>query len=69
MTWKPYDPATLDLTDEKVYVEAGQPIAGGRWHLLADGTVVHETVDGTWQPSVHSADALRDPERFAPVQP
>jgi hypothetical protein len=67
MPWKPLDPATLDLTDEQVFVEAGRPVAGGRFHLLADGTVVHENDAGHWQTSMHDADALRDPSRFTPA--
>ncbi|MFE2751593.1 hypothetical protein ACFXGA_06270 [Actinosynnema sp. NPDC059335] len=68
MPWKPIPaPTTLDLTDEKVFVEAGQPVAGGRWHLLRDGTVVHENDAGNWQTSMHDADALNDPNRFIPV--
>jgi len=67
VTWKPYDPATLDLAGEKVFVETGTPIAGGRWHLLADGTVVYENPAGTWMPSTHNSEALRDPGRFTPA--
>jgi hypothetical protein len=68
MAWKQLDRAALDLTNEMVYVEAGRPIAGGRWHVLSDGTVAYETVDGAWQPSVHTAEALADPRRFTAVQ-
>lgn len=68
MTWKPYDPAELDLTGEQVFAEAGRAVAGGRWHLLADGTtVVYENPDGHWMPSTHTPDALRDPARFTPA--
>lgn len=69
MTWKPYDPAALDLAGEQVFVEAGHPVAGGRWHLLPDGTVVYENPEGHWMPSTHTADALRDPTRFTPARP
>ena len=65
--WKPYQPDDVDLTNATAYREAGRVIVGGTWHLLADRRVVHRTVDGNLQPAVHSASALADPTRFAPV--
>ncbi len=67
MKWKNLDPAALDLTGEKVFVEAGTPVVGGRWHLLTDGTIAHENTEGNWQVSLLDADALRDPGRFQPA--
>ncbi|MBP2341078.1 hypothetical protein JOF41_007332 [Saccharothrix coeruleofusca] len=68
--WEPIrNPDQLDHTG-KVFVEAGAPGAvrvGGRWHVLADGRVLHETPAGTWQPSVHTAEQLADPTRFTPA--
>lgn len=62
--WKTFDPATLDLTGARTYTEAGPVIAGGRWHVLADETVVYETTGGTWQAALHTAENLADPTRF-----
>lgn len=67
LTWPLLDPAELDLTGARVYTETGRVIVGGRWHVLADGRVVHHTVDGNWQLSVHDAEALADPARFTRV--
>jgi hypothetical protein len=65
--WKPYQPDEVDLTGATTYRETGPVIAGGTWHVLADGRVVHRTVDGNLQPAVHSVEALEDPARFTPV--
>lgn len=71
MAWQRItDPDQLNLTGARTYVEAGTAGAvrvGGRWHVLTDGQVLHETLAGTWQPSVHTADALADPARFTPI--
>lgn len=62
--WTRLDPADLDLTGARIYREAGRAIVGGRWHVLTDGRVVHETADGNWQIALHTAEALKDPARF-----
>ena len=61
MPWKILNPDELDRTGEQLFVAASPVTAGGRYHLLADGTVAHENDAGTWQVSMHDADALRRP--------
>jgi hypothetical protein len=38
--------AEVEVTGARVFVEAGRPIAGGRWYCLADNTVVYERPSG-----------------------
>lgn len=46
MTEKADVPAELELTGARVFVEAGRPIAGGRWYCMSDNTVVYERPSG-----------------------
>lgn len=63
--WKPIT-VDLDLTEAKTYRHVRDTTAG-RWYLLPGGQVVHETVDGNRQVSLHSAEALADRGRFIPA--
>lgn len=65
--WKPLKRDDLDLTGALVYREADRVIVGGRWRVLADGRVVHETADGNWQIALHDVTDLEDPARFTRV--
>lgn len=60
--WKPLA-ADLDLAGAEAYRHVRDATAG-TWHVLHGGQVVHETVDGNRQVSLHSAEALADTGRF-----
>lgn len=62
--WKPL--ADVDVTGATVYRHA-RDVTAGVWYLMPDGEVVHETVDGNRQTSMHTAEALADPTRFTPA--
>ncbi|WP_433717032.1 hypothetical protein ACQP2U_42520 (plasmid) [Nocardia sp. CA-084685] len=48
-----------DLDATQTYVENGAPIAGGRWHILSDDSVIYERPTGEREPSVITAELLR----------
>lgn len=54
------DQATaVDVSGARVFVEAGTPVAGGRWYRLADGSVAYERPNGERvHPAVVSAETL-----------
>lgn len=56
-----------DLTEAEIYVEAGRPIAGGRWHILPDDTVIHERPTGAFEPSIIAAHTLRSRPTWTPA--
>ena len=50
-----------DLTGAEIYIETQDPpIAGGRWYVLADNTVLYQRSDGEFNPTaIVAAQTLR----------
>lgn len=58
----------MDLTGARVFVEAGTPIAAGRWYRLPDDSVIYQRPSGERvYPAVVPAETLENSPTWSEV--
>lgn len=56
------------MSGARVFVEAGAPVAGGRWYVLPDGSVVYERPSGERvSPAIVAASTLESSSTWTEV--